>query len=256
MEAAVVEAHLEVHDRVAGEDPAVEGLLDADQHIVSRSHRLAQPFAPVQPDAVVVRDRTTGFESGPLACAPHCAVQLGLRLGGVLGRLAGEGEVQACAVQVAVAGVCRRCEATGHVQHRGHGRLVRPCQNRPRTRHLHGVDDEAGADQRLERTDVVAVPEPLFDQSGIELSGVAALGVDDGPGGGHDLGVGLVENDQDVEIVDVEVPTALRVVVQADDGGCGAAVHDAPACVEPLLERGEPEGPTKLGSRPYCGHAE
>ena len=122
-------------------------------------------------------------------------------------------------------------------------------QHRPGTRHLGGVDDDAAAPQWRQRRDVVAVTQPPLDQALVQrlrprLGG--ALLVDDLERGRQDVEVGLVEDDEDVGVAQFEVPIRLRLVVEAEDGGRGAAAQDPAARIEAGGEGREAEGPPLL----------
>ena len=59
--------------------------------------------------------------------------------------------------------------------------------------------------------------------------------------------VGLVEDDEDAVIGDVEVAGALGMVVETEDGGGGAPAQDPSAHLQSVGERGEAVGPSLLG---------
>ena len=113
--------------------------------------------------------------------------------------------------------------------------VVEAGQRGPLARDLGRVDHDAGAPQRRQGRDVVAVPSQRSTSatsSGLRAGLRAALVVDDGHGAGEHVGVGLVEHDEHVGVALLEVALRLGLVVEAQHGGRGAAAHDAPARLE------------------------
>ncbi len=88
--------------------------------------------------------------------------------------------------------------------------------------------------------------QPAVHEPGVEPVGRSALVVHHGEGGLDQAGVGLVQDDEDVGRGEVERPPRLRLVVEAEDSGSGAPAEDPAARVEPVGERGEPEGAPAL----------
>ncbi len=205
-----------------------------------------------EPDAVVMADRGAVGQGGVGDGVPGGAVVALAPLGVALGAAAAEGEVQAGAVGVGVGLVGRGGEGPVDGAERADHLVEEAGQRGPRPRDLGRVDDDAGAPQRGERGDVVAVAEPALDQGAIERVGAgraAALVVDDGERAGEDVGVGLVEDDEHVGVGLLEVAARLGLVVEAQHGRRRAAAQDPAAGVEAGGEGREAEGAALLGRR-------
>ena len=76
-----------------------------------------------------------------------------------------------------------------------------------------------------------------------------ALSVDDVHGAGQDVGIGLVEDDEDVGVAQLEVPFRLGLVVEAQDGRGGAPAQDPAAGLQAFGEGREAEGAPFLRRR-------
>src|SRR3954447_23958350 len=89
----------------------IERTLEGYEHVVRRTERFSNEAGAVDADAVVVRQVAAVAEHRPLAGVPHRDVR---RIDVVLRRRGSEREVQARAIEVAVAQVARRRSCVWH----------------------------------------------------------------------------------------------------------------------------------------------
>jgi hypothetical protein len=150
----------------------VECRLHRGQHVEGAAEGVGQEAAPVEPDAVVVAERPTGVHGGPGDLVPRPAVVVGHPgvpgrevVGAVLGRSAGEGEVEAGAVGVGVALVGGGASVPGTRPSASSDGVVEAGQGGPPPGDLDGVDHHAGPPQRRQGRHVVAVGQPAVDEA-------------------------------------------------------------------------------------------
>src|SRR5580692_1303694 len=165
----------------------IERLLQAAQNLESRAERPGQEAAPVEADPVVVADGGAVRERRVGDHVPAPPVVALAPLAVAVGAAPAEREVEAGAVDVGVRLVRRRRQRAIDALQRVDDLVVEGGERGPFARDLRRVHDHAGAPERGEGGDVVAVAEPAFDECGVEGPGAgrgAALSVDHSHGAG------------------------------------------------------------------------